>query len=168
MVEVLDIKNFNTEFIPDFKAVSRFVLGVPLYAGKPLKSMRKFCDSFTFKLETKPLFLFACGSEISPEKQQAELDAAFPERLRKAAKEAAFLGGAFHWDKMNFMERFIIKRITGRTGDMDMIRHKAIKKFAQDISDEVNKSNKPPKMRQKHLELHPKPPKLNPKLPRLD
>jgi menaquinone-dependent protoporphyrinogen oxidase len=133
-VEVLDIKKFNWDFIPDFKAVSRFVIGVPMYAGKPLKSMRKFCDTFSFKLETKPLFLFACGSEISPEKQQAELDAAFPERLRKAAFEAAFLGGAFHWKKMNFMERFIIKRITGRTGDMDMIRHKAIKKFAEQIS----------------------------------
>ena len=67
------------------------------------------------------------------EKQQAEVKAAFSERLRKAAKEVVFLGGAFHWGKMNFVERFIIKRITGRKGDMDMIRHKAIKKFARSM-----------------------------------
>jgi len=158
-VEVLDIKNFNWDFIPDFKAVSRFVIGVPMYAGKPLKSMRKFCDTFFFKLEKRLVYLFVCGSEISPEKQQAELEAAFPENLRKIAKGTAFLGGAFHWEKMNFVERFIIKRITGRTGDMDMIRHKAIKKFAEQISTGVYENYKPPKMRQKKFELNPKPPR---------
>ena len=136
-VEVFDIKDFNLDFIPDFKAVSRFVLGVPMYAGKPIKAMQKFCNSFSFKLESKPLYLFVCGSETSPKKQQTEIEAAFSERLRQAAKETVFLGGAFHWEKMNFMERFIIKRITGRTGDMEMIRHKAIKKFAKQISNGV-------------------------------
>ncbi len=136
-IEVLDIKSVNKLAVPDFKSPDRIVLGVPMYAGKPLKSMRKFCEAYTFKLEEKPLYLFVCGSEISPEKQQAEVEAAFSERLRSAAKEAAFLGGAFHWNKMNFIERFIIKHITGRTGDMDMIRHKAVKKFAQEISNGV-------------------------------
>jgi len=158
-VEVLDIKKFNWDFIPDFKAVSRFVIGVPMYAGKPLKSMRKFCDTFSFKLEKRLVYLYVCGSEISPEKQQAELEAAFPEHLRKIAEGTAFLGGAFHWKKMNFMERFIIKRITGRTGDMDMIRHKAIKKFAEQISSGVYENYTPPKMHPKHLEQQPKPPR---------
>ena len=156
-VEVFDIKDFNSEFIPDFKAVSRFVVGVPMYAGKPLKSMRKFCEAYTFKLESRLLYLFVCGSEISPEKQQAELEAAFSERLRKVAKSVVFLGGAFHWNKMNFMERFIIKRITGRTGDMDMIRHKAVKKFAQEISNGIYKNYNPPKRHKKPLAMYESP-----------
>ena len=117
-VQVLDINKIKEVTISDLLNPDRFVLGVPIYAGKLLE---------------KPLYLFVCGSEISPEKQQAEVKAAFSERLRKAAKEVVFLGGAFHWGKMNFVERFIIKRITGRKGDMDMIRYKAIKKFARSM-----------------------------------
>ena len=132
-VQVLDINKIKEVTISDLLNPDRFVLGVPIYAGKPLQAMQKFCEASAGKLLEKPLYLFVCGSEISSEKQQAEGEAAFSERLRKAAKEVVFLGGAFHWGKMNFVERFIIKRITGRKGDMDMIRHKAIKKFARSM-----------------------------------
>jgi tRNA splicing ligase len=58
---------------------------------------------------------------------------------------------------MNFMERFIIKRITGRTGDMDMIRHKAVKKFAQEISNGIYKNYNPPKRHKKPLAMYESP-----------
>ena len=42
---------------------------------------------------------------------------------------------------MNFVERFIIKHKTGRKGDMENIRHRAIKRFAQRIIDDILKEN---------------------------
>lgn len=129
-VQIVNIDNLKQDVIPDFYTPERFVLGVPIYAGKPILSMKKFCDAYTFKLEEKPLYLFVCGMELSSEKQQAEIEAAFSERLRNTAQEVVYLGGAFRWGKMNFVERLIIKRKTGKKGDMENIRHRAIKKFA--------------------------------------
>jgi len=140
-VQLLNIDDPSQVIIPDLYTPERFVLGVPIYAGKPILSMKKFCEAYTFKLEEKPLYLFVCGMEPSLERQQIEIEAAFSQRLRNAAQELAYLGGAFLWERMNFVERFIIKHKTGRKGDMENIRHRAIKRFAQRIIDDILKEN---------------------------
>jgi len=132
-VTLLDVADCKQWPVTDdgFNKAERYVLGVPVYAGKPLRNMQRFCDRYASELEKKPLFLFVCGMERLPEKQQQEMEAAFPENLRSVAHHVAFLGGALQWKKMNFVERLILAKITGKKGDQDLVSHRNIKKFAE-------------------------------------
>jgi len=117
-----------------FETADRYVVGVPVYAGKPHKPMQKFCDNCGSALTGKPLHLFVCGIAIKSEDQQRDMEAAFPEQLRSPARQVSFLGGALQWKKMNFMERIILAKITGKKGDQDHVSHRNIKKFAEALA----------------------------------
>ncbi len=130
-VTLMDVADCRQDCKQYLDAAERFVLGVPVYKGKPLKPMQTFCDTYASALTGKPLYLFVCGLESRPEGQHQEIEAAYPEHLRSAARNVAFLGGALQWKKMNFVERLILAKITGKKGDQDLVSHRNIKKFAE-------------------------------------
>lgn len=106
------------------------VLATPVYAGKPHKLMKEFCKDRGDELAQKPLALIACGMEPKEEKQQEELAAAYPEQLRKVAVAQGFFFGAFNFEKMNFFERFAIKRIAKTSQSITKIDEESIARFA--------------------------------------
>ncbi len=131
LVDVSDCKQDCTQY---FGKAERYVVGTSVYAGKPHKPMQKFCDTYGSALTGKPLHLFVCGIAIKSEDQQRDMEAAFPEQLRSPARQVSFLGGALQWKKMNFMERIILAKITGKKGDQDHVSHRNIKKFAEALA----------------------------------
>jgi len=133
-VTLMDVDDCKQDYTPYLGTAERYVLGVPVYRGKPLIAMQKFCNIYASTLAEKPLYLFVCGIERRPEGQQQEMAAAFPEHLRSVARHVAFLGGALQWKKMNFVERIILAKITGKKGDQDLVSHRNIKKFAEALN----------------------------------
>jgi len=96
---------------PDISGFEVVILGTPVYAGQPSKKMKAFCKINEPVLLEKKTGLFVCGMEPYREKRENELKAAYPITLQEKALAAAFLGGAFLFEQMNFFERLIIRKI---------------------------------------------------------
>jgi len=107
-VELFSLKKITSL---DISRYDKIILGTPIYAGQPVKNMKNFCKTNESILLQKKICLFICGMEPTKEQQEKELKEAFPETLIKSAAITSFLGGEFLFEKMNFLEKFIIKKI---------------------------------------------------------
>jgi len=131
-----EISLFNvtkTKFI-DIENFDYLILGTSIYAANPIGVMKNFCAKNLALLKEKPHSLFVCGMEPDAEKQQMELDNAFPLELQQNAVNKCFAGGEFMFEKMNFFEKFIIKRIAKTDKNVSAIKCDNIEVFLSEIN----------------------------------
>jgi len=107
----------------------RVILGGSIHAGKIQKEIQTFCKKNLTKLASKELGLYICCMYKGVE-AEAQLRNAFPEILHQHAKAEAIMGGAFYFEKMNFVERFLVKKMTGTTKTTVKIDQDAIRRFS--------------------------------------
>jgi menaquinone-dependent protoporphyrinogen oxidase len=125
-VSVIDLKK---EKYPDIHLFEGIILGTSIYAGAPSKTMQRFCKENIETLRQKRLALFVCGMELDITKQQKELEKAYPQELYEYAISKCFAGGEFQFEKMNFFERTIIKRIAKTDKNVSQIREDEVERF---------------------------------------
>jgi menaquinone-dependent protoporphyrinogen oxidase len=77
---------------------------------------------------TKRIGLFICCMEEG-EKAREEFDSAFPEQLREHAKATGIFGGAFNFDRMNFIEKTIVKKVAHIDKSVSKVNEDAIGEF---------------------------------------
>ena len=123
----------NQNAKPDLSGFEMVIIGTPIYAGRADKKIKAFCQTNETVLLQKKTGLFVCGMEISKDKQESELKDAFPEVLQKNAAATAFLGGAFLFERMNFVERLIIKKIAKTTTSVQRIDGEAMNEFVKKL-----------------------------------
>jgi menaquinone-dependent protoporphyrinogen oxidase len=127
-VELFSLKkNAN----PDISGFDWVILGTPIYAGQPSQKMKAFCKTNESLLLQKKTGLLVCGMQPEIEQKEKELKEAFPEILRNNAAATCFLGGAFIFEKMNFFERAIIKKIAKTTTSVEQIDWEAMDEFVK-------------------------------------
>jgi len=129
--EDVTLINMKSQKHPELTSFDRIIIGGSVYAGTVSKKLMKFCQIHEPVLSVKELGLFVCGMEPNPDKQLVELNSAFPESLRSCAKSSAFLGGEFLIDKMNFIEKLIIKKIAHVEKTTSNIKEEAIELFVK-------------------------------------
>jgi menaquinone-dependent protoporphyrinogen IX oxidase len=56
-----------------------------------------------------------------------------PDKITQAAKATALLGGIFDPTKANFMERFIMKIVTKKSGHVERIDDNEIENFVREM-----------------------------------
>jgi menaquinone-dependent protoporphyrinogen oxidase len=93
----------------DLTEFDQIIVGGSIHAGNIQQTVKAFCENHTHELLTKPLGLFLCG--MHDKEMEAQFHVAYPDVLRKHAKSKHCFGGEFRFDKMNFFERMIVKRI---------------------------------------------------------
>lgn len=125
-VDLFNLKENNDVKLEQYDNV---IIGSPIYMGQILKEIQKFCMENLDKLKEKNLGLFLCG--MSEDNKMKEFFNAFPEVLLNKAIAKECFGGAFIFKKMNFFEKFIIKRITKSSDDMMKNEEENIDKFAE-------------------------------------
>jgi len=118
---------------PDISGFDTVIIGTPIYAGQASQKIKTFCDTNQTALLQKETGLFVCGMEPNNEKRTQELKDAYPEVLLQKAKAASFLGGAFIFEKMNFFERMIIKKIAKTTTSVEQIEWKTVDEFVNKL-----------------------------------
>ena len=128
-LEYISLKKFHN---PDIHDYDRIILGTSIYAGHPAKLMSKFCNKNRTLLEQKVIGLFICGMNDTQEVEQ--LKNAFPEYLYSNAVAEAFLGGEFLFNKMNFIEKFITRKITKAVCSVSNLRYDAITVFLEKLN----------------------------------
>jgi menaquinone-dependent protoporphyrinogen oxidase len=118
----------------DLSSYDKIIVGGSIYAGRITKEVREFCTKNESILEDKKLGLFICGtSEGDTAKQQVE--ASFPQKLLSSALTKESFGGKIQLNKMNFLERKIIKTVAKLESDMNNVSESVMDRFAQIINE---------------------------------
>lgn len=110
------------------------IIGGSIHAGSMNRKIKKFIDKNMDMLQSKKTGLFICCMEEG-EKAQEQFKNAFPESLRNKAIAHGYFGGEFNFDKMNFFEKAIIKKIAKTDQNVSKINENNIKDFALKIVD---------------------------------
>lgn len=117
---------------PDPGNYDAVIVGGSIHAGRIQKSVRRFLDDRAGLLKTKKLGLFLCCMEEG-EKAEKEFKDSYPEELIAHAAATGIFGGEFDFNKMNFLEKAMVKKAAGVTESVTKLREDDIEKFAKQM-----------------------------------
>jgi menaquinone-dependent protoporphyrinogen oxidase len=117
----------------DLETFDVIIVGGSIHAGRVQRRIMNFCEENMAVLEKKRLGLFLCCM-YEGEKATAQFEGAFPARLREHAAAVGLFGGVVDFDKMNFVERAIVKKVSGVNETVSNVKEDAIERFAAHIS----------------------------------
>lgn len=129
-VRVIDLAKTRQ---PHLVSYERIIIGGSIHVGKIQREIRTFCERHTDVLRTKKLGLYICCMETDDQKRQKEFEDAFPENLKKHASAKAIMGGEFLLEKMNFIERLVVRKVAHTRESVHDIDTEAVEKFLKDI-----------------------------------
>lgn len=125
-VEIINLKKDKTPAIADY---SNIIIGGSIRASMIQSGIKKFIEKNMALLSTKKVGLFLCCMEEG-ETAEKQFKESYPEELRSKALATGFFGGEFDFDRLNFLERGIIKKVSGVTESVSNIKLQAIEDFA--------------------------------------
>lgn len=121
--------NLNDQKEVDLSVFDTVIIGGSIHAGKIQRKLQVFCEDNLDELLRKHLGLFIC--HMNDEQAEEELNHAFPTPLLEHADARGLFGGEFQFKKMNFIEKLIVKKVSGVHQDVSNIRYEAITRFAK-------------------------------------
>lgn len=113
----IELENFDT-----------IIIGGSIHAGSMQSKLKKFMNNNISTLLEKKIALYLVCMDKT-EKRQTQFDNAFPPELRDISIVNGFMGGEFNFDKMNFIEKAIIKKVSGKSSSVNEIDYNAIEEF---------------------------------------
>lgn len=125
--------NIRRQKVPPLELFDTVIIGGSIRAGKIQKVIKKLCARQMSVLLQKRLGLFLCCMKSGAEAEQ-QFDEAYPAELREHAVARCFCGGALHFERMNWLERLIIRKISGVSENVSTINDSAIVEFAQKMT----------------------------------
>jgi menaquinone-dependent protoporphyrinogen oxidase len=121
--------NLKKEKAPDAAGFDRIIVGGSIHAGQIQGKIKSYCKANAEVLKQKELGLFICCMDEG-EEAQTHLRNAYPDDLLQFAKATACLGGEFNFERMNFLERMIIRKISKVNHSTSKMDQQAIRKFS--------------------------------------
>ncbi len=116
--------------LPNMEGFDAVIVGGSIDAGRIQRQVKAFCRANLDTLRKKRLGLYICCMEEG-EKAEKQFEQAYPQVLRSHATAKGFFGGEFTFSRMNFVERAIIRRISGSSQDVCRLNEQAIADFAK-------------------------------------
>lgn len=127
--EATDVVNLKNAPVPKLDLYDTVIIGGSIHAGKLQNRLTRYIESNQDTLLTKKLGLYLCHMAEDDE-AAIEFKNAFPETLRHHAVAQGLFGGRFDFEKMNFIEKLIIKKVAHASADVDHVNYQAIEEFA--------------------------------------
>ncbi len=127
--DLLDLKKASAPPAQDYDLVA---LGGSIHAGKIQRRVKKFVEAHTAWMTQRKFGLFLCCLDEG-EGADKEFKEAFPEDLRNRAAALGLFGGAVSFEKMNFLEKAIMKKIAKTDKSFSKIREDNIDAFAKQL-----------------------------------
>ena len=121
----------------DLSQYQMIILGSSIHAGNNQRSMQNFCTRNLTILLQKEVALFLCC--MREEEADASIQKAYPAVLRAKSLSCKVMGGEYRVDKMNFIEKFLLKKIAHVTESGSFLKQEAIDEFVSDILDRHQK-----------------------------
>jgi len=122
--------NLKEQPNPSLNDYERVIVGGSIHAGQIQKRVKDFCNKNLDELSGKELGLFICCMEEGETGQKQLLDN-YPEELIKNAKATAYFGGEFDFEKMNFFQKMIVKKVAHIDHSTSKMDYEAIRKFSK-------------------------------------
>ena len=123
------IVNLKKESVPDPGSFDAVIIGGSIHAGQLQNKVKKYCTDNMEKLLKTDLGLFICHMEEG-DTAKKELADAYPEELLNHTKATGLFGGEFIFEKMNYFEKMIVKKVSGIKDSISKINYDAIEQFA--------------------------------------
>ena len=117
---------------PNLAQYDKVIIGGSVYIGRIRKPMARFCTENLNTLKGKKLGLFICGMADGDDARK-QLESSFPTELLSAAAAKESFGGEYDFNKMNFLERFIIRKISGSDKNQSRIIEENMTRFADQM-----------------------------------
>lgn len=129
------IINLGKTSAPDLKPFDTVLIGGSIHAGQIQKKLKRFCNLRSEELLKKQLGLFMCS--MSADKADEDFKNAFPETLRIHATARGLFGGELLFDKMNLLEKIIVRSKSGATRNVYKLNQPAILSFIESFHNPV-------------------------------
>lgn len=130
-VDVVNLKTKNDISISQYDKV---IIGGSIYIGRIQKEVTTFCSKNLEKLKERKIGLFICAGMKEEDQINKKISEVFPSELIDIAVVKKHLGGEYIFDKMNFFERFIVKKIAKVSSNQSNILNDNIHKFAKTMN----------------------------------
>lgn len=112
--KLIELENYDT-----------IIIGASIHVGSIPKILRQFiANNISILLKKKIALFLVCM--LKDEKREEQFNNAFPSELRKISMVNGLMGGEFNFNKMNFLERAIVKKIAGKSSNVSEIDYDAI------------------------------------------
>lgn len=127
----VDLINLKKQADVNLSDYSKIIIGGSIHAGMIQKRVTKFCEKHMKELTSKPLGLYlSCMDE---QKAQMQFETAYNDMLRKHATARKLTGGEVIIERMNFIEKFLMKKIGKITSSTSNIKEDKVKELAQEM-----------------------------------
>ncbi|MGV8147194.1 MAG: flavodoxin domain-containing protein [Alkaliphilus sp.] len=135
----VDLHNLKTDNDIDLSKYDKVIIGSSVYIGQIRKEVKEFCTNKINELKNKKIGFFICCMAEGAE-ALSQIENNFPKELLGNAIAKGHFGGAFSFDKMNFIEKFTVKMVSKKDEKKEPIDGKKnisnlsedrIKKFAE-------------------------------------
>ncbi len=120
--DIIELSDFEYDFTP----YQEVIIGTPIYMGQINKRIKKVFNSYENELLNKTLKVFLCGMAFKQE--NTVIDQNFNTSIIKHAK-IKYVGGAYQFEKMNFIYKVIVKKISGSSENKETILHEKIEEL---------------------------------------
>lgn len=120
-VQIINLKNKQKIDLSNYETV---IIGGSIHAGSIQGEVKDFIKENTIALMQKKIALFLCCMDEAREKE--EFDNNYPELIRNHSAYNAIVGGEFLFEKMNFIEKFLVRKISGVNSTVSKLRYDQI------------------------------------------
>ena len=127
--ELINLKNKK---VPDISKYDLVIIGGSIHAGNIQQKIKKYCNNNSELLAQKKIALFLCCM-YEGEVAQQQFENVYSAELRKVAVATAIVGGEFNFEKMNFFEKMIVKKVAKVDKSVSTLNHESIKGFTKKL-----------------------------------
>ncbi|MCG8410229.1 MAG: flavodoxin domain-containing protein [Bacteroidales bacterium] len=124
--------NLNTSPSINLSEYDTVIIGGSIHIGTINRKLKKFINANINELLSKRIALYICCL-FSGQKAEEQFQNAYPDELKKIALATGYFGGELIFEKMNFIERAMAKKVANIESNTSLINTKAINDFAQNI-----------------------------------
>lgn len=131
----IDLVNLSKDKVQTLGSYDNIVLGTSVYMGQARKPFKSFLATHKTELQkrSEDLVLFLCGATEEVSARDTLAGQVFTEPLLKSAGRYYHVGHIFDYQKMNWFEKFIMKKVAGTTESQFALKSEAIAEIAQQI-----------------------------------
>jgi len=129
-----DLLNLKQKRNVPLEPYDTVLIGGSIHAGRIQSSVKKFCEDHKEGLLQKKIGLFLCCMEEG-ETAKTQFETAFPGELKDHASARGLFGGEFNFERMNWVERAIIRKIAKTNRSVSKINKGKISQFIADFKD---------------------------------
>jgi menaquinone-dependent protoporphyrinogen oxidase len=130
-VESIDFYNLRNKKEFNSAEYDNIIIGCSVHAGSIQSKMKKFLKSEESNLLQKNLGLFLCC--MNEPEYESQFQSAYLESLRYHAKSHVIPGGEFLLDKMNFIEKAIVKKVAKTEKSISKIDYDKVDSFINEM-----------------------------------